>query len=325
MAFTNQTVISLQDFVEKLDAFVVANGWTQDQLNTGAGKAAWHKSTVFFQVRWSTATPNNLGIYQSLAFSGTGVDPGNHTDDSGNGEVSGTDSVLDDGRFALITNTPVRFWAFASGDYVHVAVQTTGNLDFVHLGAGKLTKIGDWVGGEYVYGHRTNGTGVQAINAGSTYLLDGILTHAAPGSNKYAATLHLEALPGMGGSSKWGVFLADDTPGLDRAGNARVLLQGGYRGGPVARVFGRYEANPTKGLVPISPQLVFYRRTNATKDTFALGFMPDVRQCQIRHFAGGDELTVGSDTWVLFPSGRKDLASPNTNTGLQGIGYKKIP
>jgi hypothetical protein len=320
MAYITETTTTLADLVTKVNAFLVAAGWTSDALNTGTGVWAMHKSTIFFQARWVAGTPNDLALFQSLAYDGSA--PGSNPNDSGNGAPSGTIGI---DRHVPITNAPVRYYGFADGSSFHITIQVNAGLTMAHFGAGIFEKIGTWTGGEYVYGHRASGTDPH-LNQGSTFLLDGLLKHAAPGGNLFAATLHCEGLPGQGASSKWGVCIADDTPGVDRASVARVIIQGGFRGGPVPVVMGRFEPSLTRGLLHMYPILNFYRRTNATGDIYPLGHLPNVRGINLRNHVNADEILSGSDTWKVFATSVRSItAGADSTTKLQGLAVKKVP
>ena len=62
MAFTSGTASSLNDLLTQIFSFAVTNGWTQDQLDTGAGKAALSKNSVFISMRWDPSTPLQLYV-----------------------------------------------------------------------------------------------------------------------------------------------------------------------------------------------------------------------------------------------------------------------
>lgn len=326
MAYITETTSGLSDLVAKVNAFLVANGWTSDELNVGTGKWAMHKGAVYFSGRWDTAGPNNLGLYHALGYTG-GNDPGNHPNDSGCGNVSGSDASLGTSRHVPITNAPVRYYGFTDGgDCFHIAIQVNASLTFAHFGAGILNKLGaTYTGGEYCYGHRSNGTSPHT-GTGSTFLLDGLLEHASPGGNGFAASIHLEGLPGEGASSKWGVCIADNTPGNDRAAVARIICQGGFRGGPIAHSMARFEPSLTKGLIHAYPIAAFYRRTNASGDIYPLGFLPNVLGFNLRNQANADELASGSDTWKVFATSIRSITGgADSTTKLQGLAVKKVP
>jgi hypothetical protein len=141
----------------------------------------------------------------------------------------------------------------------------------------------------------------------------------------YCATVHAESLPNQTG--KWAVFLgnrASGSLGTDRGSTARIHFTGGFRGGPIARVFGRFGNDSIKALMPGYPLGVFYWDRSDDSARF-LGWMKDVRGVNMKYFTAGDEITVGSDTWVIFPSYTKGATGATTNTSMhQGIAYKKV-
>jgi hypothetical protein len=335
VAFITETVVSMSDLINKLDAFLVGEGWTQDQLDTGAGKWAIHKTgigdDVYVQARWDTSTPSNLGLYQSTGFSGTGTDPGNHTGDSGNGAISGTNATLGTARHVPIGSSPAprQYWAFADTDYAHVVVErgTSGVREFVHFGFGNVDKVGAWTGGAYCYGFRQELTGGQvALQQGTTILLDGLSQNGglAPSNfQNYVATLRLSGFPNQP-ASQWGVVLGSETTlGTDRGGSARARLVGGARGGPVARGFGRFQTRNTKGLMPGYPILTWYYNTT-NGEVQPLGWMKDVRGVNMEFLSPGDELTVGGETWVVFPTWRKYEGVITNTSGYQAWAYRKF-
>jgi len=341
MSYINETCSSLADFVSKLNTFLSGTpGWTTHH-NAGAGEFAARKSgsgyDVGFAAQWSTAAPNNLGIYHFLGAYNNGVAPYQQADDSGNGAQSTTDSVLDDMRFVAIGNTPVQYWCFEDDHYFHVVVQVDATR-FVHFGAGQILKYGsaDFTGGEYVYGHRQEGTFAAdtAIKGGTSILLDGLCRDGdAPNSmEEYAATLHIEGMDSQVASGKFGVVMGAQNAanlGNDRQAvpKARVHIVGGFRGGPGVPCFGQMAGTLASGLMPGYPLVLYYRRTSGSPlGIRPLGVMKDVRGVSIKNFAAGQEVTVGADTWTFFPSFRK---SPDDNTvngysAYQGIAYKKV-
>lgn len=319
MAYQQGTSTGVQDLFDKLSTFAVANGWTQD--HAAAGRLFLSRGTNFVSFRWDTGTPANAGIYHALAFSGSGTDPGNHTDDSGQGVISGTNATIGTGRHVPLVNSSARYWFFEDDFYIHI-VQEFGANEFRHFGFGRLDKFGDnWTGDEYAYGWRydpAGGTSSSAVRTPSSMLLDGLLNTVA-----FAADVHMVGIPGQA-AGKWGVIGGVLTPGNDRGGTARTLVYGGYRGNTVARAFGRWGSNNQQGLVSLYPINIFAKEASNTR-VYNLGSMKDVRGVSLQFFNGADEVIIGSDTWIFFPSrSRADTATAN-KTVWQGIAYKKVP
>ena len=345
MGFIQETVTGLEDFITKLNAHLVSEGWTSDELDTVNGEWGISRGTIFAQARWEkpvVASPS-FGLYHSLGFISTATLPGNQTDDSGNGAVSGSDATLVGQRSVLVGASPVQYWCFNSNiapHYAHVVLQIDTIPRFVHFGFGLLDKIGDWTGGEYCYGFRqqTGFTTSAAILGGTTCLLDGLSVDGSfpqpSNMEEFVATVHLEGFPNQagGGSGKWGVCMGNQNGanlGTDRAAVARQRLVGGFRGSFIARAFGRYQSAPTDGLVPMYPIACWLEDTtqvtvSATVDMH-LGFQQDVRGVNIKDFVGGDIVPIAGDDYFLFPTFRKGASGALSGTsGHQGIAYRRI-
>lgn len=343
MSYTNQTTSSLADLIDKLNTFLSGTpGWTTNHIPASGVFSARKTGAGFdigFAAQWSTASPNNLGIYQHFGGAyNTGLSPWAQVGDSGNGAASTTDATLGTARHVPVTNTPIQFWCFEDDNYFHVVVQVTASL-YVHFGAGLLDKFNDWTGGEYVYGFRrdTNFTAGLALPIGnSTYLLDGLLMNTTPGlttlAETYAATIHASGLAGQGGSELWCVSMGNQSSanlGNDRQGSPqpRRHWMGGYRGGVHTKDLGLFRASLQRGLCPMYPIVSYYWRRSPDEVYGPMGQMKDVRGANIRDFAAGDEITVGSDVWTVFPAGVKstsDIMSGTGFTGYQGIAYRKV-
>lgn len=322
MAFEKAQATSIDDlFRTKLRTFALANGWTDSEGTSVAGRQYFEKVAAGLNCkvafRWDTATPANVGIYNHLTYSGGATVPGSHGDDSGNGTVTSfSNTTANNSRRAALDNDTNNYWFFEGDDYIHCVVETTPGT-VRHFGFGQIAKVGTWTGGEYAYGQQ----GVSSVSITDGQLLDGLARGS--GVSTFQATMHVESLPGQG-ASKWAVVWGGGATniGNDRAGNVREFVQGGMRSGPMSFPFAKWSATPLQGLIPLTPIWCFYRRTNSSPTTsvYPLGYMKDVRSINIASHNLGDELLIGSDTWVVFPSGSKTTG----DSGNQGIAYKKV-
>lgn len=334
MSYTNQTTTSLADFISKLNTFLSGTpAWTTNHTPAN-GEWAARKTPgaqdVAIATQWDTGTPSSLGIYQwrGAAYNG-GASPWNQNEDSGNGAASTSDALLAAQRSALITNMPLQFWCFENDDYFHVVVETS-TLRHAHFGAGVLDKFNDYAGGEYVFGHHQDpASSNSTLSVGTTFLLDGICVDGIYASMElFAATIRLSGLPDQAGASKYGVCMGQQADkGTDRAANARVLVTGGYRAGAMATPFALFRGTRQRGLNPMHPIVPFYWNDVTSDIHGPLGQLPDVRGVNIRDFAPGEEVTIGGDTWVMFPASRKATSDTESSTNYskyQGIAYKKV-
>jgi hypothetical protein len=166
------------------------------------------------------------------------------------------------------------------------------------------------------------GTGLAhtAVLTADHTLLDGISVE-----EDQQATVHVEGLVGQAGASKWGVtFSSLNAPVQnDTAGNPRVNLQGGFRGGPVARDLGVFSGTALTGNVPWYPITCWHRNLSLQR-VYPLGVMPDVRALNIRGFQAKEEVVVSGDTWVVFPFALRTEDNVTNRTYYSGIAYKKV-
>lgn len=340
MAYSTGSATDLGDLLTKLDVFMVANGWTQDDFDDGAtsasqGYAQWHKNDMHVGVKWVANDPIDMSIHQALGNGGS-VFPGAHTDDSGNGynAAFGNNSSLDDERCVnKIGDGPFVSYHFfeqdASPAYVHVVVETQNEV-FRHFGWGEMEKFNDWTGGEYAYGcYIEEGTGSSPNDTGHWLFFDGIQA-STNSQTKRNATIHAEGLPHQGASEKWlhhsGGLTNDpssDSDFDDTAGNTKRITFGGFRGGPTAYLMGQFRSDVATGHIPIYPLAIFtYDFSN--NFCYFLGNIPDIRGIEVFNFAPGQEVTIGSDVWVVFPTARRTEDSVENRTYYQGVCYKKV-
>lgn len=337
MSWTNQATSSMADFFTKLDTFLSGTpGWTTHNTAFASGEWGARKTPsgidIGIAAQWDTGAPDHVGIYHFHgAVYNSGNSPWAQNDDSGNGAASTSDGSLVAQRFAGITDAPVQFWCFEDDHYFHCVVEWTfsGASVYTHFGGGYLDKFNDWDGGEYVYGGRAQlGTSSDvALLPGSTNLLDGVLNGGSMQLN--AATIHMENMADQVAGGKYAVAMgnhASGSLGNDRQGapKARLHVASGFRGGPGVMAWGQFTGTLAAGLLPGYPILAFH--WNRTNDhVYPLGVMKDVAGISIKNYTPGQELTVGSDTWIVFPSFKKWISgSLSGTTGHQGIMYKKI-
>jgi hypothetical protein len=345
VSYTNQTCSSISDLFTKLGTFLGGTpGWTipAPAAATFAARKNAAGYDICFAAHWNSGSPNNVGIYQWYgAAYNSAVHASAQTDDSGNGVTTSTDATLDDARYAPITNTPIQFWCFEDDHYFHVVVETVADT-YVHFGAGQLDKFNDWTGGEYVYGFKPpTAAGTQGTQGHATsILLDGLLQASGapslPTANAFAATIHAEQIySGQSASEKWCVSMGDHAGslGTDRAAFARRHWLGGYRAGPMAKAITMFRGSLGRGLCPMAPIVSFHWLRSPDELYGPMGQMKDVRMVNIRDFDGGEEITIASDVWVMFPSYKKSIDvngdpddgnSSAGESGYQGIAYKKV-
>ena len=284
---------------------------------------------------WDTGSPDSIGIYQYNHASGAGnyntgrAGPWDQDNDSGNGAASTTNATIAADRHAQIGNAPVRYWAFASETpvkYLHIVVESTAD-NFRHFGFGEIRKFQAWTGGAYAYGwrHPVNSGLNMSTQITATYLLDGYFSNT--NNEEFLPTIHCESLPDQPAGGMFGVIAGNQsTLGQDRQSNGggtntdRVLFQGGLRAGVVAQQMGNLKITPATGFTPGYPLPLFYTRSGEWYGP--MGVMDGVRGVNIDQFVPGEQITVGGDTWVVFPLKRKSGDNDSGGTGNSGVMYR---
>lgn len=327
------TATDLDDLVDKLMDFacVTNTGFTEDDRDLANNEASLSAGDLSVQFDWVNGS-NILGIHQAQTYSTP--TPGSGTNDSG----SGSNGTLTTGRgchFPSGQNGPYTSYHFftdhaTAATYTHCVVEYATGL-YRHFGFGNLSKLGDWTGGEYCYGHFWSDNNNDRDNP-----LD--VLHAVPfdsvgtsNSDRYP-TMRCVGLPNQDASSKYGVMWGEgiDTSvsanaGTDGNGDPRVHLVGGMRDGPVMNSFGGLSTNPVNGQVLLVPLMVWYcdNTTSSPQNVYPLGFAPDIAYVNMKNLTPGAAYTVGSQSWRVFPLTRKQyLKDDSEESWNAGIAYR---
>lgn len=355
MAFTNDTVTSIANLVDKLDIWMAANGWTsehKDLLTTAGTGGEWAMRRIngATQLRFAASwDAENSGQYLSLyqyydQNYVVGDRPWGQDHDSGNGFAGTTpDNSIKLERHVLL-GTPIKFWAYEDDDYTHVIVQVSADR-YVHFGWGMMDKFGsDWDGGEYCYGQKNNNavfTGNTVIWDETSYMIDGHfndLVESSTAMELLAATIHCEGLVNQPANSMFAVSMGgkgvnfQTVFGNDRQSNdgvsndePRVLFTWGVRAGPFTGALSRLNGTDISGhtsIWPIAPTYV--DTTTGNIHGFPIGQMKDVGGINIKDWVAGDTILLGGDTWRIFPAEKKWISAEAGTSSWLGIAYKEV-
>lgn len=349
MAYQTGTATGAASLLSALESFASTNGWTIDD-SVGSDKFALHKNSCYVSFRYDSSDTTGsqiVSIHQALGHTPAAL-PGDHPDDSGSGYNSSSSVAstnLDNERYVNLGLSPdelantYHFFEHDDGTiyYIHVVVVRTDG-QHRHFGFGKLSKFGTWDGGEYCYGHGIYNE-AQALPVYSTSSITCLLDGRFYGFNnlqeEHFATVHLEPDPefdNTDSSTKWGEIGAAyaGTPINDTGGNPRIRVQGWYRGGPIMAAFGNIALNRAGGYLNMlsAPLFLYVPYTDPTPDrVYYIGEQPDVKGIVLDGLAPGEEITVGTETWIVFPSLEKSsstgVSGPDNQTLWQGIAYRK--
>lgn len=327
MAYQTGTATGPADLLDKLRAFLLANGWTIDAWRFQVGQPTWRwlafsKSGFVFHIYElllvlnapANPTTSHFGLRWSDTYN-SGVDYSGQTPN--HGETYCADIVGPYSSYHFFEGVG------RSGPYVYCAVEL-GVGEFRHFGVGVLDKVGTYTGGQFVFGTRHDisaGAITQPITAyDHAYPFDdGLWTSSAiigSGSTRVRCDDSLGAGPC--------VAMRDAPAGQQlRCGalHGRQQPTAGAHGSPNAAFWG---AGPLASIA-VSPLIrvpCFAER--GTADVYALiGEPPNFRHFNMRFNVAGDEITLGTETWKVFPIVRKGSGGAVAVSGELGIAYRK--
>jgi hypothetical protein len=210
-----------------------------------------------------------------------------------------------------------------STPYIHVVVEVDPGR-YRHFGFGNIEKVGDWAGGEYCYGHYW-AQGASAIDyPNSTDHQAGF--DNGPDSNHGTMRLDGADFPNESSSTVWAVITSATFLGNDTAGNPRASVIGGARGGPWSHYLAWIPTSNTNAYKPLIPIGVMYVDQATSPYTYNwLGQQPDVAVVNMKNLSPGDEITIGSDTWMVFPWVKKQYTLGDVEESWNaGWAYKKV-
>jgi len=358
MSFETGTASSVGDLIAKWFNFLQANGWTADVDYAAAGQSPAYG---IIQRKVDLASPlgsdplNEVNLHCGFAVADSNAD-GDHMNmipmrnyTSGAPQLA-TEVGTSTGAYTSVsgashinTNFPSspfdNYWFFESDYYAHAVVEFTTGF-YRHFGMGSINKIGKWFGGEYYYGSfwSQNAALIEAATATSHSVgLDGSQTASGSAALLYGKQLSGEAFPDLVGrqspASAWHVFsqtgdagagIGTDADGRDKGG----VTSTGPRGGVHYPLFWQGQS-AFNGFRPLHPITIFTLYTGSNPDNvIPIGTQPDVRAISMEGaLEGGDEFTIGTDTWVAFPVARKRQVKVFDDTeysGFFGLAYKKV-
>lgn len=340
------------DLMAKVSTFAVSTmGWTEDYYENSTYKMmSLHKGNCYVHFSWndnsSASYPSSIAMYQGLAYLGDPPTyyPWEHTNDSGYGHDDKTSPDLSNERSVSFIGdgayTALHMFGSTSPDpdVIYCVLEYSPGL-YRHFAFGNTEKYGTWTGGEFVAGHYwSRYTQPDYLDdpdySHHSILLDGLTREnggAAARGSRIGATVHCEGFPNQG-STKWGQcgdarLNAGDatTYRLDRDGYEMLPLWGGCRNGPALLQYGWQEPDITKGYIPVIPIELYYVDISAAPDNYYLiGRLANMGHIQMKGLDPNTTITIGGDTWRVFPAVRKSKVGGNIEESWwMGLIYKQ--
>ena len=231
----------------------------------------------------------------------------------------------------------------ATGDYIHCVIEETAGY-FRHFAFGQLTKYCTFTGGQYVQGTFWPEASAGGLDFGTT---EALIPFGANGMDATSSYYNVRGFNSFRAdldsvTNKWILQTKSQSVSQpagyfgmtsycnDQTNNSRASNQSAGSAN-AQTLFGDifYDGAPMawNGVAPLCPLMV-----TATRSTInlwsLLGEFPDVRYINIKNLSPGDEITLGADTWKVFPIFCKSntwVSGQATPLSYEhGLAYKKI-
>ena len=313
MAYQTGTANDLDDLIGIIRAFAEAQGWTihrhvvgtaiDSELILSSGSTyAVLKARTFTGSFWYYGVSQNMTIEELWIYGATAYDSAAAFDAQPGSTYEKIANHMY-GPFAA-------YHLFGTAQYIHVVVEQSAG-EFRHILFGEIDKTATFTGGAYIaatfWDHNYNY--IDSPDSGGHQL------PFSAGSKNYRMNTEVRAdLDGY----TWGICYRYDSSkpeviSLPRSGNAMNAL------------LIECAPNEFNGVTPLLPMPVAFERTGGKFSP--LGYVPDMRLCNMRNLSPGQEITLGTDTWVCFPMMTKkdpSIRDDRPNSGWYGYAYRKV-
>jgi len=321
MSYQTGTATDPEDLMTKLDTFLTGTpGWTSELFSAANNRAIWSKVGVSAKL-YGDWDANNIGVSMIQ-------DVASPIDQALLSQIGSefTSNTITSRRYCNLVPGPYpSYHFFEDDDYVHVVIEKDSGI-YRHFGFGQSLKLGKWTGGMYAHGHFWDQT-TAAIDVPTS------LNHLAAwsGSNSGNATrgagMHAEGLPDQVGAAKY-LRQTTNTSTNDNDGeDIGNVFPGGWMDGQNVH-FMAVGASQLNGFKPLIPIPLYNWHFGSVPDRARLlGYIPDMRSISLLGLNVGQEITVASDTWIVFPITRKGNNGSSFNQEQSfdyGIAYKKV-
>lgn len=319
MAFETSTFTDPADLLSKLNTFLLANGWTSNTGGTGGSPASSQYSFNDGAGGHFHMIPrNDLGEIHGQPATAYVNSSTNFYAHTGTPSSAGTDGTFPKmgGLPTSGTNTYYFFAPNAAPRYVHVVARFTSG-EYTHMAFGTCRKYGSYTGGQYFAALSWRPT----VTSGHQFPFEDDLASAWSAQWARCDGAFGLATPTWTERIGWGMNVGINTTNSDK----RFLLPL-FAGGLIELT----------QRTPLAPNIL--KVSTATPKWILIGDTPDLKFCSMQgRNPDGETITIGSDTWYLFPVRRMGAApdtganaynttgtQPNHVTNYAGLAYKRI-
>jgi hypothetical protein len=276
--YSTGTTSSPASLLQALATFATSAGWTIDYNNTYSGCSWWlavHKGTCY--LNFVADTPNtSVFLYGATGFNGS----------SSYGAQPGTSPNASLNYCNLGTGPYTGYHLFSSSGgaaYLHVVVEISAGL-FAHFQGGQLNAVGGASPATYIQMTNWSYGGVyQSYPDGN----GGTFPWGSSGAFGYIGVT-------VDGTLRW------FSPSNSSPSRCVLMAQTNNSGFTMAIDAYNKSPNTFNGLAALLPIEVFVERAIGNLYAY-VGDAPDQRFLNMKNNNPKDEITIGSDTWKIFP------------------------
>jgi hypothetical protein len=358
MSYETGTSTGPDDLLDKLRAFLVADGWSVNKWEVdnftyhaeypeivGTGKRLhvqkaveasgdatvmyfnFHSAvrSILFSNHYSTTAQKGGKYYAEVTglamYGSTGYDGGEDWDNQPGHPVANTSECWGVAMTELSTTSIPGYYFFSSGDTVTVCVEYESGK-FLWFCFGCLDKEGVYDGGQFFFSS-LNGyaPSLQLLHDTAT---DTETTFFVNVNNYYgcgAVYMDIDSTEGPG-------WRAQGYQGNDGADFAEHIIVPGWLSNDASPSYSTHNTfltfvyyrspNFYNSLAPMFPVYLFVERENGN---YSLPGVPhDIRIINCQYYDPADEIALGSDVWMVFPAHAKDDLCPRSC----GFAVKKV-
>ena len=311
MGYQTGAAASVSDLLSSIQAFAAGEGWTVD-----SGKAARSDALAGECVNLTKGDVH--GAFYSYENAGSASNPGRYMGTynypaygaGGNmGQANASAKLLTNG---MGSSAFVAHHLFGGPNHLHAVVETISGT-FKHFGIGQVDKLGTVTTGVYAHGSNWGYSATNINNKDST-------AHAVAFDSTESVTRNGPSLSVRCDSD--GITNRYLDPNLSSSGAVAC----GWRNPSVSPLYGPIlELLPSTmtGRAVLFPLMLSVGRGSNLYSPF--GIVPDIRVLRMDNFAPGDAITIGSDTWRVFPVIRKNGTASDVNSGTYAYAYLQRP
>lgn len=311
--YTETTATGVEDLIDQIAIAAAAEGWTVDQnvLVGSLRTVTLHKTGDYIHI-WNTATTS---FYMRAS---TGFDSGETPDNQPGVSPSRANSNCGAGPFG-----EVFFFADDSpAEHFHVVFNIDG-IRYRHASFGMLDKFGTYTGGTYFDALNYDPSSTSSVNSTPYSIEHHQMFSCSSSSNSNAGGVRCDMdsetdyfAPfrepnSVSGPNATGGFGPESTGEIGSYGDGYRTKSGFYE----------RSINVWTGRTPLQHIQIRVQRP----DNFysPIGEVPNMRFLNMTRFVAGEEFTIGSDTYKVFPWVKQGGTAPHSQQ--YAFAYKKVP